>query len=173
MSKTRLQIYYSSMSQEFSSVQAAVDAIRRGEVVIVLDAKDRENEGDYICAAELVTPEIINFMLRGRGQLCCPILPSTSERLDLRPIVENNNAPLRTAFLTPVDHVDSKTGLLLRNGRRRFGGWPATRPQKPTLCDLGTFIHCWRWKVECCAAPDIQKQPSTCLAWRDLSLQGS
>jgi 3,4-dihydroxy 2-butanone 4-phosphate synthase/GTP cyclohydrolase II len=99
------------MSQEFSSVQAAVDAIRRGEVVIVLDAKDRENEGDYICAAELVTPETINFMLRGRGQLCCPILPSTSERLGLRPIVENNNAPLRTAFLTPVDHADSKTGI--------------------------------------------------------------
>ncbi len=99
------------MSKKFSSVQAAVDAIRRGEVVIVLDAEDRENEGDYICAAESVTPETINFMLSGRGQLCCPILPSTSERLQLRPIVENNNAPLRTAFLTPVDHEGSKTGI--------------------------------------------------------------
>lgn len=99
------------MSKKFSSVQAAVDAIRRGEVVIVLDAEDRENEGDYICAAELVTAEKVNFMLRGRGQLCCPILPSTSERLGLRPIVESNNAPLRTAFLTPVDHAGSKTGI--------------------------------------------------------------
>ncbi|MCA9180704.1 MAG: 3,4-dihydroxy-2-butanone-4-phosphate synthase, partial [Planctomycetales bacterium] len=62
------------MSKKFSSVQAAVDAIRRGEVVIVMDAEDRENEGDYICAAELVTAEKINFMLCGRGQLCCPIL---------------------------------------------------------------------------------------------------
>lgn len=99
------------MSKKFSSVQAAVDAIRRGEVVIVMDAEDRENEGDYICAAELVTAEKINFMLCGRGQLCCPILPSTSERLGLRPIVESNNAPLRTAFLTPVDHAGSKTGI--------------------------------------------------------------
>lgn len=99
------------MSKKFSSIQAAVDAIRRGEVVIVLDAEDRENEGDYICAAELVTPETVNFMLRGRGQLCCPILPSTCERLELRPIVENNNAPLRTAFMTPVDFAGSKTGI--------------------------------------------------------------
>ena len=99
------------MSIKFSTIQAAVDAIRRGEVVIVLDAEDRENEGDYICAAELVTPETINFMLRGRGQLCCPILPSTAERLRLRPVVENNDAPLRTAFMTPVDHVFCKTGI--------------------------------------------------------------
>lgn len=101
----------SVMSKSFSSVQAAVDAIRRGEVVIVLDAEDRENEGDFICAAELVTDQTINFMLSGRGQLCCPILPATSERLELRPLVENNNAPLRTAFRTPVDFNGSKTGI--------------------------------------------------------------
>jgi len=99
------------MTKQFSSVQAAVDAIRRGEVIIVLDAEDRENEGDFICAAEMVTPEVINFMLRGRGQLCCPILPSTCERLNLKPIVDNNDAPLRTAFLTPVDYNGSKTGI--------------------------------------------------------------
>lgn len=99
------------MSKQFSTVQAAVDAIQRGEVVIVLDAEDRENEGDYICAAELVTPETINFMLTGRGQLCCPILPSACDRLDLSPVVPNNNAPLQTAFLTPVDSTTSKTGI--------------------------------------------------------------
>lgn len=99
------------MTKQFSSVQAAVDAIRRGEVVIVLDAENRENEGDYICAAELVTPKIVNFMLDGRGQLCCPILPSACYRLNLKPIVENNDAPLRTAFMTPVDSATSKTGI--------------------------------------------------------------
>lgn len=99
------------MTKQFSTVQAAVDAIRRGEVVIVLDAEDRENEGDYICAAELVTPEVINFMLTGRGQLCCPVLPAARDRLELRPIVEHNNAPLSTAFLTPVDYTGSKTGI--------------------------------------------------------------
>lgn len=99
------------MKRTFSTVQAAVDAIQRGEVVIVLDAEDRENEGDFICAAELVTPEVINFMLSGRGQLCCPILPSACDRLELRPLVENNNAPLQTAFRTPVDFQGSKTGI--------------------------------------------------------------
>jgi 3,4-dihydroxy 2-butanone 4-phosphate synthase/GTP cyclohydrolase II len=99
------------MSKKFSSVHAAVDAIRRGEVVVVLDAEDRENEGDFICAAELATPQTINFMLSGHGQLCCPILPNACSRLDLRPIVDNNNAPLQTAFMTPVDYRGSKTGI--------------------------------------------------------------
>ncbi len=98
-------------NSRYSTIQAAVDAIRRGEVVIVVDAEDRENEGDFICAAELVTPETINFMLRGRGQLCAPILPATCQRLELRPLVDNNTAPLQTAFLTPLDHAGSKTGI--------------------------------------------------------------
>ena len=101
----------SSENLRYSSIQSAVDAIRRGEVVIVVDAEDRENEGDYICAAQLVTPETINFMLRGRGQLCAPVLPATTQRLELRPIVENNTAPLQTAFMTPVDYAGSKTGI--------------------------------------------------------------
>ncbi len=100
-----------NMTKQFSSVQAAVESIRRGEVVIVLDAEDRENEGDFICSAELVTAETINFMLSGRGQLCCPVLPEACERLELRPLVENNNAPLQTAFRTPVDYNGSKTGI--------------------------------------------------------------
>ena len=57
-------------------IDAAVEAIRRGEIVIVMDAEDRENEGDFIFAAEKVTPEMINFMItNGRGQLCMPLLP--------------------------------------------------------------------------------------------------
>ncbi len=99
------------MAKQYSTVQAAVAAIRAGKVVIVVDAEDRENEGDFICAAQNVTPETINFMLRGRGQLCAPILPAASERLELRPIVQDNTAPLQTAFMTPVDFQGSKTGI--------------------------------------------------------------
>ena len=99
------------MNQEktFSSIHQAVEAIARGQVVIVLDDEDRENEGDFICAAQGVTTETINFMLQGHGQLCAPVLPSVCERLDLRPIVDTNTAPLRTAFMTPVDHAGCKT----------------------------------------------------------------
>ncbi|MEE3218837.1 MAG: 3,4-dihydroxy-2-butanone-4-phosphate synthase, partial [Planctomycetota bacterium] len=73
------------MSNQFSTVEQTIEAVGRGEVVIVVDAEDRENEGDFICAAEKVTPEIINFILSGRGQLCMPILPELAGRLDLAP----------------------------------------------------------------------------------------
>ena len=74
------------MSSRFSTIEAATAAMQRGEVIIVVDAEDRENEGDFICAAEKITPEIVNFMIsHGRGQLCMPILPEDSERLDLAP----------------------------------------------------------------------------------------
>ena len=99
------------MSTEFSSIQAAVSAIGRGEVVIVVDAEDRENEGDFICAAEKATPEVINFMLRGLGDFCMAILPETCERRDLKPLVDSNTTRLETAFLTPLDHKSSKTGI--------------------------------------------------------------
>ena len=99
------------MPREFSSVQAAVDAIARGEVVIVVDAEDRENEGDFVCAAETATAENINFVISGRGQLCAPVLPEVCQRLELSPIVDTNTAPLGTAFMTPVDHQSGKTGI--------------------------------------------------------------
>ena len=93
------------MSQRFSSIETDVEAIARGELVIVVDAEDRENEGDLICAAEKVTPELINFMLvHGKGQVCVPILPSVREQLDLPLMVETNTAPLGTNFTVPIDH---------------------------------------------------------------------
>ena len=96
----------------FSSIEAAVAAIRSGKVVIVVDAEDRENEGDFVCAADKVTPEIVNFMIRyGRGQVCMPILPDAAKRLELPMMVETNSAPLGTAFTVPVDHVTARTGI--------------------------------------------------------------
>ncbi len=102
------------MSVELNSVPEAVEAIRRGEVVIVVDAEDRENEGDFICAAEKVTPETVNFMLSGRGQLCVSILPDVCKRLELNPIVSENDAPLKTAFMTPIDIRSARTGITAR-----------------------------------------------------------
>jgi len=100
-----------TVASEFSSVQKAVDAIGRGEVVIVVDAEDRENEGDFICAAEKATPDVVNFILSGRGEFCVPVLPETCKRLGLSPLVDSNTAPLSTAFMTPIDHRSTKTGI--------------------------------------------------------------
>ncbi len=99
------------MPDRFSTIQAAVDAIANGRVVVVLDDEDRENEGDFVCAAERITPEMVNFMLAGHGQLCCSILPSVASRLELRPLVDQNTAPLSTAFMTPLDFAGCRTGI--------------------------------------------------------------
>ena len=100
------------MPEGFSTIEAAVAAVRRGEVVVVVDAEDRENEGDFVCAAEKATPEVVNFMLRhGRGQVCMPILPETARRLQLPPMVESNSTPLGTAYTVPVDHKSARTGI--------------------------------------------------------------
>ena len=98
------------MSFQLNSIPEAVEAIAAGQVIIVVDAEDRENEGDFICAAEKATPKIINFMLSGRGQLCVSLLPDACKRLDLLPVVALNEAPLKTAFMTPLDIRDAKTG---------------------------------------------------------------
>ncbi len=101
------------MSNDFSQVEAAVSAIADGKIVIVLDDEDRENEGDFICSAELITPEMVNFMITaGRGMLCVPMLPSDAERLKLDPMKSSDpTRPLHTAFTITVDHRDVKTGI--------------------------------------------------------------
>lgn len=101
------------MIKSFSSIPEAVDAIAQGKVVIVLDDEDRENEGDFIAAAETATAETINLILSGRGDFCMPILPDTAERLQIGPLVDrsHNNSTNQTAFLTPLDHISAKTGI--------------------------------------------------------------
>jgi len=106
------------VSDSFSSVPAAVDAIARGAVVVVVDAEDRENEGDFICAADKATTETVNFMLGGRGQFCVPVLPDVCERLELSPLVASNTSPLKTGFMTPLDHRSVKTGITARERAR-------------------------------------------------------
>lgn len=103
---------------EYSSIDDALSAIREGRVVIVVDAQDRENEGDFICSAELITPETVDFMLRlGRGMLCVPLIQEIAERLQLSPAVndERNTAPERTHFLTQIDHCQAGTGVSPEN----------------------------------------------------------
>ena len=100
------------MPSQFSSIDAAVAAIARGECVIVVDAEDRENEGDFVCAGDAATPGIVNFMItHGRGQVCLSILPDVAKRLELPMMCEANSTPLGTAFTVPVDHKTARTGI--------------------------------------------------------------
>ena len=102
------------LSESLSSIDEALSALKAGRLVIVVDAEEREDEGDFVCAAESVTPEMVSFMLRhGAGVLCVPILQETADRLGLSPIVDThrNTAPNQTHFLTPVDHRDAGSGV--------------------------------------------------------------
>ncbi|WP_166821829.1 GTP cyclohydrolase II [Thalassoroseus pseudoceratinae] len=99
---------------EFNMVEKAVESLRAGKMVIVVDAAERENEGDFVCAAENVTPEMVHFMLsHGMGVFCTPMSQEVADRLHLTPMVqqEQNTAPHSTPFLVPIDHRDAGTGV--------------------------------------------------------------
>jgi len=89
---------------ELFSIPEAIEAIKKGEVIIVVDDANRENEGDFIAAAEMITPELINFMAtHGRGLICTPLTEERCQKLHLGKMVSNNTDPMETAFTVSVD----------------------------------------------------------------------
>ena len=89
---------------ELNTISEAIDDIKNGKLIIVVDDENRENEGDFICAAERASPEIINFMAKhGRGLICVPLTEKRSKKLNLNPMVANNTDPMDTAFTISVD----------------------------------------------------------------------
>ncbi|TCL74107.1 3,4-dihydroxy 2-butanone 4-phosphate synthase/GTP cyclohydrolase II [Hydrogenispora ethanolica] len=95
-----------------NTIQEAIEEIRLGRMVIVVDDEDRENEGDLLMAAAKVTPEAVNFMVKyGRGVLCAPLTAAAAQRLNIPPMVSRNAESMGTAFGISVDHRDSTTGI--------------------------------------------------------------
>src|SRR6201990_1478067 len=89
-----------------NTVESAIEDIKKGKLIIVVDDEDRENEGDFITAARNVTPEIINFMSRkGRGLICVPINEERADELNLDLMVSNNTALHETPFTVSVDLI--------------------------------------------------------------------
>jgi len=119
------------MAYEYSKIDDALEALRQGRIVIVVDDEDRENEGDFIVAAEKATPEVIEFLItHGRGLVCMPILPETAQRLELGRMVDHNTAPHETPYTVPVDHVSCRTGISATERARTVAAIldPTTRP---------------------------------------------
>jgi 3,4-dihydroxy 2-butanone 4-phosphate synthase/GTP cyclohydrolase II len=93
-----------SRRSPFAAIEAAIDAVRAGRMIIVVDDEDRENEGDLTLAAEQVTPEAINFMAKfGRGQICLSMTGQRLDELEIPPAVNANTTPFGTAFCVPID----------------------------------------------------------------------
>ncbi len=96
----------------FAPIPQAINAIAEGKLVVVVDDADRENEGDLICAAEHVTPELVNFMAtHGRGLICTPMTGERLDELGIGPMVERNTDTHGTAFCVAVDAVTNGTGI--------------------------------------------------------------
>lgn len=129
-------------------VEEAIEAVKNGEIIIVVDDEDRENEGDFVCAAEKVTPEIINFMAKeGRGLICAPLLEKRCEELGLELMVGKNTALHETPFTVSVDLIGqgTTTGISTSDRAKTILALvdPATRPE-----DLGRPGHIFPLKAK-------------------------
>lgn len=118
-----------------NTIPEAIEAIKRGELVIVVDDEDRENEGDFIAAAELITPELVNFMAtHGRGLICAPITEKRCEELDLHLMVGKNTSSHETPFTVSVDLIGygCTTGISASDRAKTLNALanPSTKPEE-------------------------------------------
>lgn len=118
---------------KLNTIEEAIEDFRKGEIVIVVDDEDRENEGDMIVAAEMITPEKVNFMLKhARGVLCAPITISRCDELDLPKQVSNNTSILGTPFTVTIDKLEGCTTGVSASDRAatiRALADPASKPE--------------------------------------------
>ena len=95
----------------FGTIEQAIEDLRNGKIIVVADDQDRENEGDLVCAAELVTPEMVNFMAtHGRGLICLALTAERCEQLGLAQMTDRNSEALSTAFTVSID-ADRRFGV--------------------------------------------------------------
>ncbi|MBN1415463.1 MAG: bifunctional 3,4-dihydroxy-2-butanone-4-phosphate synthase/GTP cyclohydrolase II [Bacteroidales bacterium] len=133
---------------ELNTIKEAIADIKAGKVVIVVDNEDRENEGDFICAAELITPEIVNFMATyGRGLICAPLPEKRCEQLDLELMVRTNTSVHSTPFTVSVDLLGNgcTTGISANDRAKTIRALvdPQTKPE-----DLGRPGHIFPLKAK-------------------------
>lgn len=116
----------------FHSIKEAIDELKKGGMVIVVDDEGRENEGDLLGLAEKVSPEMINFMItHAKGLVCCPITVERAHELELEAMVNVNSDLHQTAFTVSVDHVTNKTGISAQERSDTIKALvnPTTRPK--------------------------------------------
>lgn len=124
-----------NMSIRIDRIEDAIEDIRNGKVIVVVDDEDRENEGDFVCAAECITPEIVNFMAtHGRGLICAPLIESRCEELGLDLMVGKNTATYETPFTVSVDLLGHgcTTGISAHDRYRTIKALadPDTKPEE-------------------------------------------
>ncbi|MBM7615663.1 bifunctional 3,4-dihydroxy-2-butanone-4-phosphate synthase/GTP cyclohydrolase II [Alkaliphilus hydrothermalis] len=100
------------MKYQFNTIEEALEDIRNGKIIVVVDDEDRENEGDLVASAQHVTPEVVNFMAKyGRGLICLPMTEDRLKLLDMPQMVAKNTDEYGTAFTVSIDHIETTTGI--------------------------------------------------------------
>ena len=148
----------------FATVEEAIEDIRAGKFVVVVDDADRENEGDLTIAAQFATPEAINFMAtHGRGLICLCLTGERCDELGLRQMTDHNETPFGTAFTVSIE---AREGISHRHLRARPRAHdpgrdrPARRAAR-TSSSRATSSRCARGAAACSSAPARPRRPST------------
>jgi 3,4-dihydroxy 2-butanone 4-phosphate synthase / GTP cyclohydrolase II len=133
---------------KLDTIEEAIEEIKNGKVIVVVDDEDRENEGDFICAAECITPEIVNFMAtHGRGLICAPLIEDRCDELGLGLMVGKNTATFETPFTVSVDLIGHgcTTGISAHDRFKTIRALadPDTKPE-----DLGRPGHIFPLKAK-------------------------
>ena len=117
----------------YNTIEEALEELRQGRIVVVIDDPDRENEGDCVCAAQFATTENVNFMATyAKGLICMPMDRTVTARLGLTQMVSTNTDNHSTAFTVSIDHQDTTTGIsaVERGLTARRAADPASRPEE-------------------------------------------
>ena len=151
------------MENKYNTIEEALEALKAGKCILVIDDPDRENEGDLICAAQFATTENVNLMASiAKGLICMPMSKELCERLDLPQMVMHNSDNHQTAFTVSVDHISTTTGIsaVERGITARAIADPNSKP-------IDICSRCRHERVGCWCAQDIQRQQWIFVASQD------
>ena len=152
---------------QFNTVEEALEELRNGKIILVTDDPDRENEGDFICAAEFATTENINFMAcYGKGLICMPMSEEYVRKLRIPQMVQQNTDNHETAFTVSIDHVTTTTGISA--AERSITALPAFRRTQSLRisADRGTCSLSWQRKTAFWNGRGTPKQPLIYADWQ-------
>ncbi len=150
---------------EFDTVEEALEELKNGKIILVTDDPERENEGDFICAAEFATTANINFMAtHGRGLICMPMSEAYVRKLKIPQMAEQNTDNHETAFTVSIDHVTTTTGISA--AERSVTAMKCVEDDaKPEDFQAGPYVSFWQGRTAFLKETGTQRQLWICAGW--------
>lgn len=153
---------------KFNTIEEAIEEIRKGKMIVVVDDEDRENEGDLVMAAEKVTASAINFMAKyGGGLVCLPVIRERLEELHIERMVAKNTDPNRTAFTVSIDAMECTTGISAHERAMTIRRVIDPTSSSKTSPAPDTSSRSNTGKEVCWCGPVIPRHRLTWPGWRD------